>query len=49
MNIEKGNKLNQLLQHWQSGGLFFSSWLMLCINPTIQLWRWQKDFRCKPS
>jgi len=27
MNIEKGNKLNQLLQHWQSGGLFFSSWL----------------------
>jgi hypothetical protein len=23
----KGNKLNQLLQHWQSGGLFISSWL----------------------
>lgn len=27
MNIEKGNKLNQLLQLWQPGGLFFSSWL----------------------
>ena len=27
MNIEKGNKLNQLLQYWQPGGLFFSSWL----------------------
>ena len=27
MNIELGNKLNQLLQNWQSGGLFFSSWL----------------------
>jgi len=27
MNIEQGNKLNQLLQSWQPGGLFFSSWL----------------------
>lgn len=27
MNIEQGNKLNQLLQNLQSGGLFFSSWL----------------------
>jgi len=27
MNIEKGNKLNQLLQLWQPGGLLFSSWL----------------------
>jgi hypothetical protein len=27
MNIEQGNKLNQLLQLWQSGGLFFSTWL----------------------
>lgn len=27
MNIERGNKLNQLLQYWQPGGLFFSSWL----------------------
>lgn len=27
MNIEKGNKLNLLLQNWQPGGLFFSSWL----------------------
>lgn len=27
MNIEQGNKLNQLLQYWQSGGLFFSTWL----------------------
>lgn len=27
MNIEKGNKLNQLLQQGISGGLFFSSWL----------------------
>lgn len=27
MSIEQGNKLNQLLQNWQPGGLFFSSWL----------------------
>ena len=27
MTIEKRNKLNQLLQYKQSGGLFFSSWL----------------------
>lgn len=27
MNIEKGNKLNQLLQNLRSGGLFFSTWL----------------------
>lgn len=27
MNIEQGNKLNQLLQYWQSGGIFFSAWL----------------------
>ncbi|NDP20382.1 MAG: hypothetical protein GZ091_04795 [Paludibacter sp.] len=27
MNIDKGNKLNQLLQYWQPGGLLFSSWL----------------------
>jgi len=27
MNIDNGNKLNQLLQYWQSGGLLFSSWL----------------------
>lgn len=27
MNIENKDKLNQLLKYWQSGGLFFSSWL----------------------
>ncbi|MDP3912495.1 MAG: type IV toxin-antitoxin system AbiEi family antitoxin domain-containing protein [Bacteroidota bacterium] len=27
MNIEMGNKLNKLLQYWQPGVLFFSSWL----------------------
>lgn len=27
MNIDNGNKLNQLLQYWQSGGLLFSAWL----------------------
>src|SRR3989339_377994 len=27
MNIENKNKLNQLLKYWQTGGLFFSSWL----------------------
>ena len=27
MNIDNGNKLNQLLQYWQTGGLLFSSWL----------------------
>jgi hypothetical protein len=27
MNIEKKDKLNQLLKYWQPGGLFFSSWL----------------------
>lgn len=27
MSVEQGNKLNQLLQNWQPGGLFFSSWL----------------------
>jgi len=27
MTIETKNKLNQLLKYWQSGGLFFSSWL----------------------
>jgi len=28
MNIETRTKLNQLLQYWQTGGLFFSSWLI---------------------
>lgn len=27
MNIEIGDKLNRLLQSWQPGGVFFSSWL----------------------
>ncbi|NCC99437.1 MAG: hypothetical protein EOL95_07025 [Bacteroidia bacterium] len=27
MGIEQGNKLNQLLQNWQHGGIFFTSWL----------------------
>lgn len=27
MNIDNRDKLNQLLKYWQSGGLFFSSWL----------------------
>ncbi len=27
MNIETGNKLNQLLQNWHPGTLFFSTWL----------------------
>jgi hypothetical protein len=27
MGIEQGNKLNQLLQNWEPGGLFFTSWL----------------------
>ena len=40
MNIEKGNKLNLLLQNWQPGGLslFFMAekkWLFRSVNATI--------------